>query len=755
MSQTVIHQFLPGARSGDAITDQAFMMRGWLREMGYVSHIYAQHIDADIESEIRPLSHYRRARNETWAIYHHSIGSGVPYTLRHHKLRLILIYHNVTPPQFFADTDPMLAYQLRLGIDQLGDLRPITGLALADSPFNAIDLEAAGYENRALLPIALQPQRFDAPINADLAARLNTTRPNILFIGRLAPNKAQTDLIRLLYHLRRIQPTGHLYLVGDREGAGYDVWLEQLVQELGLGDNVTLTGKVSEEDKITYLKGADLYVSMSEHEGFGVPLIESMYLGLPVLAYGAAAVPNTMGNAGVLFSEKKYEHLAEFIHLMLEDESLRRRIVNAQHQRVQAFMASKVQIQFEDHLWKLGLRRIKKRIAIVVQRYGEEVNGGAETLARSLAEHLLTLADVQVITTCAVDHITWANAYPPGESELSGVTVHRFEVDALRAPDFLEQTAELLHEAHSVFDELEWLKAQGPVSSGLIDYIWQTRHFYDVFIFVTYLYAPTYFGLSLVSDKAVLIPTAHDEPYLHLPMFRPLFHLPQHIVYSTEPEQQLVNRVMDNHKVRQAVVGVGIDMPADVSADRFRRKYNISDPFLVYAGRIEQGKNVPELLEFFIRLRQDTGLNLKLVLLGKANMDLPDDPDVVALGFVSEQDKFDAFRAATALVMPSLYESLSMVVLEAWTQATPVLVNGHSEVLKYQCEQSGGGLYYHDYAEFVMAVRTLLEDGALRSRMGSQGQAYVAERYNWDTVLTQYRLILETIMDEEQQGPYG
>ncbi|MBP6016565.1 MAG: glycosyltransferase [Candidatus Promineofilum sp.] len=752
MSQTVLHQFLPGARSGDAITDQALMMRGWLRDMGYTSNIFAQHIDPDVEAEILPLSRHRRAPDETWAIYHHSIGSDVPAFLKSRKLQLILIYHNITPPEFFAGVDPLMAYQLRLGHAQLAELRPITSLALADSSFNAIDLRMAGYENRAVLPITLQPRRYDIAVNPDLAAKLATSGPNLLFIGRLAPNKAQADLVILLHFLRRIHPAGHLYLVGDRGGMGYDVWLEQLAQELGVAEHVTLTGKVSHEDMMTYLKGADLYVSMSEHEGFGVPLIESMYLGLPVMAYGAAAVPQTMGKAGLLFFDKNYERIAELAHLVLADDMLRRRMIDAQRLRVQAFLEPKVRLQFEAHLQRLDVPRPKKRIAVVVQRYGEEVNGGAEVLARLLAEHLLELGEVHVITTCAVDHHTWANSYPPGEDQLNGVTIHRFTVDAPRVPDFLQKTKALLeNDAHTLFDEVQWIMDQGPYSDDLLNYLRDAYHFFDLFIFFTYLYAPTYFGLQLVSDKAVLVPTAHDEPYLHFPIFRPLFHLPQFLVYSTEPERELVNTVANNEHVRQIVAGMGINPPPDASAARFREKYGIDEPFLLYVGRIDQGKNVPGLIDDFTRFRDETGRPLKLVLLGRLNIDLPPRADVVSLGFVPEQDKYDAIEAAVALAMPSRYESLSIVLLEAWAQATAVLVNGWSDVLRDQIQRSNGGLAYTDYDEFAQAVGSLLDDDALRARLGRQGQAYVTDRYQWPGIIAQYRMIFDAVTGGRQQ----
>jgi glycosyltransferase involved in cell wall biosynthesis len=354
MSRTILHQFLTGATAGDAITDQAIMMNRWLRELGFESHVYAWHLHPSVESQVRPIASYRRASGEEWAILRHSIGSDVPDFLIEQGLRLILIFHNVTPPEYFEGIDPLRAHLARLGVRQLAALRPRTGLALADSAYNAAELRRAGFD-AAELPIALQPERYDTPINEELVAGLSSPGPRLLFIGRLAPNKRQEDLVKLLYCLRRARPGAHLYLVGDRWETGYDAWVEQLAAELGVGDGVTLAGKVSQGDMVTYIRTSDFYVSMSEHEGFGLPLIESMYLGLPVIAYGVSAVPGTMGGAGVLFSRKEYEHLAELIDMLFADGPLRRRIVDGQRQRAQLFLESRVHQRFVDYLTEVGL----------------------------------------------------------------------------------------------------------------------------------------------------------------------------------------------------------------------------------------------------------------------------------------------------------------------------------------------------------------------------------------------------------------
>jgi glycosyltransferase involved in cell wall biosynthesis len=233
-------------------------------------------------------------------------------------------------------------------------------------------------------------------------------------------------------------------------------------------------------------------------------------------------------------------------------------------------------------------------------------------------------------------------------------------------------------------------------------------------------------------------------------IFRPLFHLPRAIGYISEPERALVQRVTQNVYVPAAVTGAGISRPADVSADRFRAKYGMTGDFALYVGRIHQSKNVPELLAHFERFQKEdaeaTNGRLDLILIGKSHIKLPHHPGILHLGFVSEQDKYDALAAATLLIMPSLFESLSMITLEAWLLGVPVLANGRCEVLKFQCRQSNGGLYYTNYEEFVLALRMLQASAGLRTRLGRQGQAFVQRHYRPDHVLGHYCHLLDMIV---------
>lgn len=390
------------------------------------------------------------------------------------------------------------------------------------------------------------------------------------------------------------------------------------------------------------------------------------------------------------------------------------------------------------------------RIAIVVQRYGEEVTGGAELLARWLAEHLQIMAEVHVITTCAIDYTTWANEYPPVETTLNGVKIHRFPVDSPRQWEkSMQETKALFFRSHTLFEEYAWLKDQGPYSTPLFDFLRQSYRTFDFFIFSTYIYAHAFFGLPLVADKAILIPNAHEDPFLYMPFFRHLFLLPRAIVYNTETEKQMVNRVMENWRVRQMVVGVGINEPESASADRFRRKFGIDGRFVLYLGRIDPAKNVPELLHFFQQYSREEDQPLKLVLAGKSIIPIPNDPNIISIGFVTEQEKFDALQAAEVLLMPSLYESLSMITMEAMLMETPALVNGRCEVLRQLCKQSNGGLYYNSYEEFRTTLNYLLENPHIGQQLGRQGRAYIRQTYAWDVITNAYRDLFQEMSKDQ------
>jgi L-malate glycosyltransferase len=357
MNKRVLHQFAESIAVGDAASAHALLIRRWLREMDFHSEIYSEHCQKELENEVRPAHTYRPGDQEKFIVYHHAIGSAAADRLLAlpSSLSLILIYQNITPPAYFAQTDPALTQSLVKGRTQLDLMRPRTCLALGASHYTEEELRAYGYTNTGVLPIILDESQYDWPLADGFAARFQDAGPVLLFVGRLAPHKKQEDLLKLLYYYRRIEPSACLVLVGSAHHKDYEEWLRELADSLGLSDGLIITGHVNQQEMVSYYRAADLFISMSEHEGFGKPLIESMYLGLPIMAYAATAVPHTLGQAAVLFQRKEYQALAELADILIKDQGVRQRLIVRQKQRVELFLTHNVQEQWSGYLRLLGL----------------------------------------------------------------------------------------------------------------------------------------------------------------------------------------------------------------------------------------------------------------------------------------------------------------------------------------------------------------------------------------------------------------
>lgn len=380
------------------------------------------------------------------------------------------------------------------------------------------------------------------------------------------------------------------------------------------------------------------------------------------------------------------------------------------------------------------------KIAFVVQRYGTEITGGAEQHCRAIARRLAEEYQVTVLTTCALDHTTWANHYQPGESELEGVRVVRFPVRKGRDPDFNSFTDGFYDRAHSRHEELRWLEKQGPDCPALLDHLRRRKNDHQAIIFYTYLYSPTVLGLPLAADRALLVPTAHDEPAIRLGIFRQVFSLPRHMVFLTSTEEKLVRRLFGTTHIPGTVVGAGIETPSpQPDPERFRERFGIRSDFILYLGRVEAGKGCDEMIDFFCRYKSRFPEGPILVFLGKLDMPVASRPDIRALGFVDEEDKWDALAGATLLVAPSPYESLSIALLEAWSQSTPVLANGRCAVLAEQCLSGNGGLFYTNYEEFEACLKLLAARPDLRGVLGRQGEKHVRANCQWKQVLPRWK----------------
>jgi glycosyltransferase involved in cell wall biosynthesis len=385
---------------------------------------------------------------------------------------------------------------------------------------------------------------------------------------------------------------------------------------------------------------------------------------------------------------------------------------------------------------------MRKRVAFVVQRCGLEVNGGAELLCRLVAERLAERYETEILTTCALDYMTWANHYPSGEQWLGNLRIRRFRVTRPRDVDsfnLLSQSIRLRMGRLTVEEEEAWMREQGPWAPDLFEYLRSAKQDYSAFIFFTYLYATTYFGLPLVADKAVLVPTAHDEWPIHLGIWDRLIQFPRAFAFLSDEELAFLRRRFPKAALNGPVVGLAVEPPLTTDPSGFRKAHGIENPFVLYLGRLDPSKGLDQLLKDFSAYQQSTGdSRTELVLVGKPVMEVPSRPGVHVLGFLSEQQKWNALAACEALVMPSPYESLSIVCLEAWSMGKPVLVTARSEVLLGQCRRSQGGLWYSDTDEFCAGLECLLHEPAVQRGLGAQGRDFVQANYRWPRIIEAY-----------------
>ncbi|GAB4332627.1 MAG: hypothetical protein Kow0089_00620 [Desulfobulbaceae bacterium] len=344
-----IHQLLPGFAYGDAISNQTIIIRDLLRDKGYRSEIFTETIDPTMTAEGRVFREGKGIRPGDGLIYHHSIGAGLTGFVIAHPGPKGLIYHNVTPPELVREADPVLADKLQQGLDDLPRLAPHFPVCAGDSRFNADDLERNGFRSPSVLPICVAPEKWNIPAEPNMMNRLQDGRDNILFVGRLVPNKCQHHLIEVFAVYRAMYGNARLILVGGfiEEETYYQGLMEQ-VRSMGLEGDVLFTGKVPDSILHACYRCADLYWSMSEHEGFGVPLIEAMWFEVPVLALGSAAVPETLGEGGILFTSRDdMRKLAACAHLMIHDRTLRARIIAGQRRRREAFLPEAIEPELE------------------------------------------------------------------------------------------------------------------------------------------------------------------------------------------------------------------------------------------------------------------------------------------------------------------------------------------------------------------------------------------------------------------------
>jgi glycosyltransferase involved in cell wall biosynthesis len=413
----------------------------------------------------------------------------------------------------------------------------------------------------------------------------------------------------------------------------------------------------------------------------------------------------------------------------------------------------------------------KKNIAIVCQRFGKAINGGAEVHAYKVALQLSKYYDVTVLTSCAVDYLTWEPEFTPGTYSEDGLTIIRFnnktrsEKNSLRnirrkitgrlwyqrlnkffgKPKFLSILFKDLNPTEE--DQLEWLVRQGPYMPELEDHILKTN--YSAVIGITMLYYPSAIAVQTIPEKSILVPTLHDEKASYFPVYKSVMETPEWLLFNTNAEEKLAHRLFHLTK-KTAIAGVGIELVKDeVSANpSVLQELKIKGRYIVYVGRIDKNKGCTILIHWFIKYLNETRADCSLVMIGKPHMKLVKHPSIIYAGFLPDEQKTQLMLQAEALAIPSFYESLSLVLLESMACGVPVLANAKAEVLQDHIEKSGGGWAYNNYADFKKALDELLNDEVGKNRKGQLGYDYVKNNYSWQKILDVYRTAIEDVSNK-------
>ncbi len=381
------------------------------------------------------------------------------------------------------------------------------------------------------------------------------------------------------------------------------------------------------------------------------------------------------------------------------------------------------------------------KIAFIIPRYHIPQAGGAEVLVQNLAEKLVKAGHkIDVLTTCSQDHTRWGNDLKSGKETIHGVNVHRFTVDErVNFSRFilLEQRIDRGWPLN-LKEENQWIK--GSVhSKELYTFLDMHQTQWDTLIFAPYLFGLTYQGMQIASYKSFLIPCLHNEPYAYLHIFQSMFQKAQGILFNSLPEKELARKIFSVPEEKCSIVGMGFEPFALSKENNFRKKFNLgSDPFLLYAGRREKGKNTPLLINYFQTYKKHHPSPLKLVLIGSGKIDEKLSSDIVDCGFISSEEKQEAYQEALLTCQPSLNESFSIVLMESWLAQTPVLVNTKCAVTQFHTQSSQAGLWFKNFFEFESCLDFFLTQEEARKKMGIQGRNYVLNHFEWGHVLDRF-----------------
>ena len=386
-----------------------------------------------------------------------------------------------------------------------------------------------------------------------------------------------------------------------------------------------------------------------------------------------------------------------------------------------------------------------KKVGFVIPWYGDTIPGGAEADMRGLAKNMVKRGyEVEILSTCVKEFsANWSeNYHKPGLTEEGGLKVRRFSVDKTNLATFGVVNRKLMMGQHILS------------AKDLYDYIREHKDEYAAFAFIPYMFGTTYHGVQECPEKAVLIPCFHDEAYTYMKCFRRVYSKVAGMAFHAKPEYELAKKLYHLDNVKCLVVGGGMDVDLTYDANRFREKYKIKSPFILYAGRKDVGKNIYTLIDYFREFKLRNPGDLKLVMLGGGDVTIPADMkhEILDFGFVPVQDKYDAYAAAELLCQPSKNESFSIVIMESWLCERPVIVCEDCAVTKNFAIESQGGLYFKDYFDFEGALRYIMEHPDAAEQMAQNGKNYVLNHFSWDVVVEKYCRMFEEI-ERETSNP--
>ena len=394
------------------------------------------------------------------------------------------------------------------------------------------------------------------------------------------------------------------------------------------------------------------------------------------------------------------------------------------------------------------------KLGFVTPWYGDNIPGGAEAELRGIVKHIMkTDAEVEVLTTCVERFGSDWNKdhHKPGITEEGGVTVRRFKVRKRDSSKFDAVNYKLMKGLHVNDDEAQVFVNEMVNSDDLYEYMAEHKDEYDLFVYIPYMFGTTYNGIKVCPEKSVLIPCLHDESYIYIKPFKELFPKLAGMIFLSDPEKELAEKVYDLTNVDDRTLGAGVNTEFESDAQRFRDKFGIKGKFILYAGRKDSGKGVDVLLKYFAQYKAIHDTSLKLVLIGGGSIDIPKSvkSDVIDLGFVDVQDKYDAYVAAELLCQPSFYESFSIVIMESWLAGRPVIVNGKCEVTRSFASKSNAGLWFTNYPEFEGTVDYILEHETEANIMGTNGRQFVKENFAWDVITDKYTAYFKDLINRE------